>query len=208
MRPWLAVELSALADLYPRHTNATLAATFGRTESAINARAAKSGLVKSAEFKRDCGLRSGYRRGDVPWNKGLAFDSGGRSAETRFKPGRPAREARNYLPLGSLRLSKEGHLERKTTDDPAIAPARRWVGVHRLAWQEAHGPVPAGHAVAFKSGRRTTDADAITADAVELVSRAELMRRNSVHNYPPEIARLVQLRGALNRQINKRQTRA
>lgn len=30
------------------------------------------------------------------------------------------------------------------------------------------------------------------------------MRRNTVHNLPPELAKVVQLRGAINRQINKR----
>ena len=30
------------------------------------------------------------------------------------------------------------------------------------------------------------------------------MRRNSAHNRGPEIARLIQLKGAITRQINKR----
>jgi hypothetical protein len=34
------------------------------------------------------------------------------------------------------------------------------------------------------------------------MSRAESMRRNSYHNYPKELAQLIQLRGALNRKIN------
>ena len=37
-----------------------------------------------------------------------------------------------------------------------------------------------------------------------MVTRAELMRRNSVHNRGPEIARIHQLKGAIMRQINKR----
>ena len=40
-------------------------------------------------------------------------------------------------------------------------------------------------------------------------TRAEHMHRNSVHaHYPPEIARLVQLRGALVRQINRKARQA
>ena len=42
-----------------------------------------------------------------------------------------------------------------------------------------------------------------------LMTRAELMKRNSYHNrYPKEVARLVQLRGAVTRQINKRSNQA
>jgi hypothetical protein len=77
--------------------------------------------------------------------------------------------------------------------------------VHLLVWEAANGPVPPGHAITFLPGRRTTDASLITLDALQLVSRAELMRRNSHHtNYPKEVSQLIQLKGALNRKINRR----
>jgi hypothetical protein len=82
---------------------------------------------------------------------------------------------------------------------------KNWVPVHRLVWIEHHGPIPAGHAVAFKPGQHTSVLEEITLDRLELVSRAELMRRNTYHKYPKEIAQLIQLRGALQRQINKRE---
>lgn len=50
----------------------------------------------------------------------------------------------------------------------------------------------------------TTDPAAITADRLELVTRAENMARNTLHRYPKEVAQLIQLRGALNRKINAR----
>ncbi len=57
------------------------------------------------------------------------------------------------------------------------------------------------HAVAFKDGNKQN----IALDNLELVSRADLMKRNSYHNYGKEIAQLVQLKGAVTRQINKRE---
>jgi hypothetical protein len=36
---------------------------------------------------------------------------------------------------------------------------RNWVAVHRLVWEQAHGPVPPGHIVVFRPGRHTTDLD-------------------------------------------------
>lgn len=60
--------------------------------------------------------------------------------------------AHNYVPVGSLRWSKDGYLERKVTDDPDLVPARRWVGEHRLMWEAAHGPIPDGHVVMFLDG--------------------------------------------------------
>ena len=81
----------------------------------------------------------------------------------------------------------------------------RWKPVYRLVWEAAHGPIPPGFAVCFKPGRRTAELAEITEDALELVSRRELMLRNSFHRYGPEIAKLVQLRGALTRQIRRNQ---
>ena len=68
-------------------------------------------------------------------------------------------------------------------------------------WPILEGIIPPGHALIFKDGNKRNFA----LDNLELVSRAELMRRNSVHNYGPEIARIHQLQGAITRQINKRQ---
>jgi hypothetical protein len=88
------------------------------------------------------------------------------------------------------------------TDDHPV-PARRWVGVHRIVWEAAHGPIPAGHVVCFLPGRRTAHATPIRFDALELVSRAELARRNHPVTRDPELANLVQLKGAITRQMNR-----
>ena len=44
----------------------------------------------------------------------------------------------------------------------------------------------------------------IALENLYLMSRADLMRRNSVHNLGPEAARVMQLVGCINRQINAR----
>lgn len=107
-------------------------------------------------------------------------------------------------PIGAERINSDGLLERKVAHGGAVNAARRWVGVHRLVWEAAHGPVPPGHAVCFKRGCATTAASEITLDRLELLSSADQMRRNSYLRFGPDIARLIQLRGALNRQLNKR----
>ncbi len=218
-RPWGALQDELLRELYADMPTRVLAVVTERSERAVYERARTLGLKKSPEYLAGSyagrigrgegrGSSSRFKPGQTPWNKGAkGWTAGGRSGDTRFKKGRPAQEARNYRPIGDLRINADGYLERKITDDPAIAPARRWVGVHRLVWEAAHGPVPAGYVVTFKPGRRTTDEAAITLDAVELTSRVALMQRNTRHNYPPELNRLIQLRGALNRKINRR-TRA
>ena len=128
-----------------------------------------------------------------PWNTGTHFVAGGRSAETRFKPGTVPP---NHKPLGSERVV-DGYLQRKMTDTGY--PPRDWVPVHVLIWREAHGPVPPDHAVRFKDGdRRNFDLANL-----ECISRADLMRRNTRHNLPKPLADIIALRAALNRKINR-----
>ncbi len=94
--------------------------------------------------------------GHVPFNKGKkGWQAGGRSVETQFQKGEMAGAAqRNYKPIGSTRISKDGYLERKVTDDPNLVPARRWVGEHRLVWEAANGTIPDGYVVVFLDGDR------------------------------------------------------
>lgn len=215
-RPWTDAEVALLRWGFADSRTDDLALTLGRSYSTVAQKAAKLGLRKSAAYLASPeahrldgvkGMSTRIQPGSTPWNKGRPGSTGTQPGcrATQFKKGRPAQEARNYVPIGSLRICADGYLERKLTDDPGIVPARRWVAVHRTVWEAAHGSVPAGHIVVFRPGRKTTDLEKITLDALELLTRAENMRRNSVHSkYPPEVARLVQLRGALTRQINRK----
>jgi hypothetical protein len=212
---WTPDQIKILESAYPDTPTKALAATLGCPVAAIYHKAEQLGLKKSAAYLASphaCRLRQGdgvgnatqFQPGLVPWNKGTNFTAGGRSAETRFKPGRKPSEARNYKPIGSLRMTRAGHLEQKISDDQSIYPKKRWTAVHRLVWEAAHGPIPAGKIVVFKPGQHTTELEQITPDRLELITRQENMARNTVHRLPKELARLVQLQGALNRQINKR----
>jgi hypothetical protein len=207
--------LYELHRLYADTPAYQLAKIFGRPINQVYAKATQMGLHKSAAYlagpfagrirpDNDIGGKTRFKKGAVPRNKGLRRPgwSSGRMRETQFKKGnRPL----TWVPIGSYRVTRDGYLDRKVADHPPGLVYKNWVPVHRLVWIEHNGPIPHGHAVAFKPGQRTTVLEEITVDRLELVSRAELMRRNTYHNYPKEIAQLIQLRGALNRQINKRE---
>lgn len=214
-RPWSADEVARLQRDFPNVPTYLLARDMERGIRSVYTKAYQLGLRKSAEFfasgasgrtRGDRGKSSRFKPGQTPWNKGTNWIAGGRSAETQFKAGTlNGRAAQLYQPIGSERVNFYGHLERKVTDDPSICSTRRWVPVHRLVWEAAHGPIPPKHVVTFKPGRLTTNAEEITPDALELLSMRENMARNSRHNrYPPEVNQLIQLRGALNRKIKNR----
>ena len=109
----------------------------------------------------------------------------------------------NYVPIGSLRVTKYGSLERKVTDDPSLYPARRWRPVAHLVWEAEHGPIPSGHVVRFKPGMHTIEEAEITLDRLECITLAENMRRNTLHRYPTEIVDAIRARAVLNRRINR-----
>ena len=196
--------------LYPNTLSARVAALLGRNVGMVHQHAAKLGLKKTAEWKASkeaCKLRRNpevgephrFKKGLIPWNKGLKHPPGwspGRMKETQFKKGRLNGHARQLgVPVGSTRHSKDGYLETKFREREGRYG--NWKGVHILLWEDAHGPVPRGHKVAFRDGDRTH----IALDNLELISDAEMMRRNTVHNLPKELAQVIQLAGALKRKV-------
>lgn len=211
---WTKRELATLRRRYPHERSQKIADDMGLRLAQVNATASNLGLHKSAAYLASpdaCRLRRGdnvgasYRfpKGHVPANKGLRRPgyAPGRMASTQFKKGRLAHEARNYLPIGTQRLNADGYLERKVTDDPTIFPARRWVGVHRLLWEAAHGPIPPKHFVVFKDGNRKH----VWIENLELITMGENARRNRMWTkYPKELADVLRLKGVINRMINKR----
>lgn len=210
---WTAEETYLLTKHYATMPGQELAELLQMPLGAVYNKAWALGLKKTqetiAEMARKALLdpahparKSQFPRGLSPWNKGVSFDSGGRSHETRFKTGRAPSEARNYAPIGSLRVSKDGYLERKTNDTHPV-PTRRWTAVHRLVWEAANGPIPAGHIVIFKTGLKTAIEAEVAVDRLECISRAEHAQRNHPRRRNPELGKLVQLKGAITRQVNR-----
>lgn len=205
-KAWSDAEIDILKTMYPNVLAVRIAAQLDRPVSAIYAKAALLGLSKSDEFYATEGGRldgvkgagTRFQKGQVSWNKGTHFAAGGKSVETRFKPGtRQGRADALYKPIGTERVTKDGYLQRKVNDDMPLQ--RRWKMVHVIEWEAVNGPLPKGHVIVFRDGNRQN----VDLANLEVVSRRELMNRNTVHNLPKPVAQLVQLRGALIRKINR-----
>lgn len=157
--------------------------------------------LKNHKFRS--GRTGQFEKGRTSFNKGRkGWQSGGRSAETQFKKGRPAHEARNYLPIGSTRVSKDGYIQRKVTDDPSLVPARRWVAEHRLLWDAAHGPIPDGHVVVFLDADKTN----IALDNLRCVPRGTLqyLNKNRLNETTGEARKAAILTAELVTRANQR----
>ena len=219
---WTADMDQTLRINYPAFPAFLIAYVLGLTYGQVQNRAHSLGLKKAPDFwsqpnarlwnsvEHPNSIASRIKPGATPPNKGLRRPgwAPGRMADTQFKKGCMSGAAQhNYQPVGTLRIdTKDGYLERKVTDDHPV-PARRWVAVHRLVWEAANGPIPPGHRVAFRPGTKTNVLAEITPDKLELVTAADVMRRNTIHNYPTAIKDAMRMRGVLNRSIRKAEKR-
>lgn len=205
--PYGPEEDEILRHLWPVNCAEDVAQLIDRTVPSVDNRAHKLRLHKDPAYTAR--TAANFKPGQTPHNKGRPqsewLPDPGRSARTRFKAGEMHGSAQhNWVPVGTQKV-RDGQLVRKVTDDPDVYPAARWKPVARIVWEAAHGPVPRGHVIRFRDGKGTTDPDAIRLEHLECITRAENMKRNSFwENLPPEVAQLVQLRGALNRKINNR----
>lgn len=211
---------SLFALLYPSVSTEVLANAIGISLSCAYSKAETLGLKKTAAYL--AGDLSGriqrgrtdprmtatqFKKGGTSWNKGnKGWKAGGRSPETRFKKGaRP----HNEKPIGSYRVvnGKAGWktLEQKVSEVPGPNNLR-WTPVARLVWEAIHGPIPDGHLVVFKPGMSTVIPHELTIDRLECISQSENAKRNAYHSrYSPELCKVIRLKGALTRQINKKE---
>lgn len=219
-RAWTAAEDRKLRKLYRTLSAAECAQQLDRTLSSVTQRVNTLGLRKSPEWiaertrqrwaeGRHAGSRKAhFAHGQDAWNKGRPMAEWNPNAvacrATQFKPGHlGGAAAKKMQPIGTLRIA-DGQLQKKMHNGRPFMS--RWVAVQRVVWEAANGPIPSGHVVVFKDGRVRTVESEITLDKLELISRAENMRRNSyLTRYPKEMADLIRLRGALNRKINSRE---
>ena len=212
-RMWTEAECELLRRTYADTLTADLAEVLDRPLGTVHQKARKLGLSKDKAWvtetarRRNADPSNGNRRtrfgaGQPPWNKGQKGVTG-HHPNTKANQFEPGHRPYTWVPIGSFRIVEGNVLEQKYADDPG-PPGKRWKTYARLVWEREVGPIPEGMAVAFKPGHATTDPERITVDVLELLTRAQLMARNTVHTWPKPLAELVQLRGVLNRKINRK----
>lgn len=202
-RHWSPEEEAELRRLYPDTPMPQLIQRFNREDRAIYSKATSMGLKRSAEYlasEHACRLRKGdnsgsahrFKPGNAAWNKGMkGLQIGGEA--TRFRKGN---KPHTWVPIGTEQI-RDGYLWRKVTDQGG---RHDWNQVHVMLWEEHQGPVPAGMILVFRDRNKQN----IQIDNLELITRAENMRRNTIHRYPPELKDVIRLQKKLERTIRSR----
>ena len=205
---WTELELSTLTSRYANERTELIAIDIGVSTQSVYTKAKALGLKKSSEYlcsPAACrldgvkGSSNRFQKGQPAWNKGMKGLQTGGSAGW-FKPGhRGGKALEKYQPIGTIRTSKDGYLQMKIHDNMPLQS--RWRGLHLVNWEAIHGPVNTKtHALCFRDGNKENCA----VENLELITRADLALRNMITPIPPEIRKVMQLRGAITRQINKR----
>ncbi len=209
--PWTRAQIALLRKLYPDTPTRDVAQACGHSMSSTYTHAKMCGIKKSAAFlaspasgiiikgsQRGAAFR--FPKGHVPYNKGLRRPGwhAGRMRETQFKKGQFSyNHDPDYYVIGALRVNTDGYIDMRVSFEPG---ANGWRALHRILWEDAHGPVPAKHILRFRDGDKLN----VCLENLELITLAENARRNSIHNLPAPLKSAIQLLGALKRTINRR----
>lgn len=144
-------------------------------------------------------MDASFKKGHKPFNKGIKQSkwmskSGIQNIrKTQYQKGN--RPWHTHNPFEIVKWEKDGREYLIIYLD-----VNKRMPLQRYIWEQEHGVIPKGYNIIFKD-RNTFNCNL---NNLELVSNADLLIRNSAHRFGPEIFKIIQLRGALNRQINKR----
>ena len=101
--------------------------------------------------KLNSGLTGQFKKGNVAHNKGkkqieyMSQESIEKTKETRFKIGN---KPKNYRPVGSERITKDGYIEVK------VADPNKWETKNKIIYKQYFGDIPKGHKVIYADGNK------------------------------------------------------
>lgn len=201
-------ELTYIRDNYAEMSASAIAERLGVPKRCIYMLAHKMGVRKSKEWiarvarensglTTEAAIAARFQPGHIPATKGRKMEEFcspealARSSATRFKTGH---KPRNWRPIGSERKTRDGYTAIKVAEG-----INQWKLKHKVVWEEHNGKVPRGYKISF----RDNNPDNCDISNLYLVTCEDLMRKNTIHNYPEELRDVIRLRGVVTREINK-----
>ena len=125
------------------------------TAEAVNKRFGEGTMTvtQAAHYRKNhklpCGRDTRYKPGHIP-ERPLRKGEHCKGSEAHwFKPGSVPF---NHCEVGEYRRQVDGYLVVKVKEEGI--QRERWRPVHRIVWEEAHGPIPPGMMVGFKDGNK------------------------------------------------------
>jgi len=190
--PWTQRQIAYLTKHYADTPIDVLIVKTKHGQKSIWNKAKALGLRKSREFLQAVGrycaqhpaaIATRFVKGQEPANKGkrqqefMSKEGIERSSRTRFKAGhRP----HNTRAVGTEVQHADGYVYIKVGEGKPVPK-------HRYVWEQANGPIPDGHCVAFRDGNHGN----CDLSNLYLLSRADNARRRTQEETPEERKRRV-----------------
>lgn len=202
---WTDEQIAYLLEHYADNTAQSVGVAIGRTTSQVHNKAYQLRLKKSPEFLAKAGRELAskesasvgrFKSGHQTWNKRIKGSTGlhESSRAQQFKTGQLPH---NHHPIGYERLDCEGYLHRKITDTGHTK--RDYRLVHHIAWQSVHGEIPKGCYIVFVDGNKSN----FDISNLACLTKAENMKRNTIHRFSPELKEAIRLVRKLQKLIKQ-----
>jgi len=174
-----------------------IAAMIGKSHTFVKTRLRQLNLIIPREIIEKRKADSRYAKGSVSFNKGLkqtdfmSQEQITRSAKTRFKKGQTPHNTKADGCL-TIRTDKSGRAYQYYRIAQGV-----WQFLHVKVWIDNNGPVPDRMVIVFKDGNTMN----CTINNLEMISREELMQRNTIHRFPTELKEIIRLSNKLERTL-------
>lgn len=173
-----------------------LARQFGRSPTAVKTSMRRQGLklpLDIAQSRRNFQLRKAAPNKGKKWADMFSEEQIEVLKKRTFKKGN---KPHNTLSDGIIttRLDK-----RKVLQKYIRIEENRWLSLSVFNWEQVHGKVEKGACIIFKNG------DTMNCDIenLECISREELMKRNSIARFSPDLRSAISILSKLKKQLIK-----
>lgn len=169
---YTAEQLTFLKGAYVSMSRRSVTKSFNARFGIVLSEAQISACLKNHRIHS--GRAGFFVKGHTPWNHGKKGCTAPNSGQ--FKSGHMPRNKRR---LWSERICRDGYIEISVPErNPHTGAPTRFRQKHVWLWEMENGPVPKGHALAFKDGNRLN----CVIENLMMVTRSELLCLN-LHGY-------------------------
>jgi len=168
-----------------------IARYLGLKKSVAFLKSEASGRLKKGRAQMGDGTR--FQKGFTPWNKGKKVQSTEGMKATQFKKGMLPHNTKYD---GHERITVDGYVEVRGSQG-------KYRGKHIIVWEAINGEIPKGMLVVFKDGNKQN----CDIGNLEIITRAENMKRNTIHRYSEELKPVVILIGKLKNKVHEKSNR-
>lgn len=201
---WNEADIQIVATLFADNYTENICKLLNRSYRSVAQQAFKMGLKKSEAFKKMelerqanrlqiSGAAHRFSKGNIPVNKGkkMSAEMYQKCKATMFKKGN---EPHNTKYNGHERITKDGYTEVRVKKG-------KYILKHRIIWEQQNGKIAKGYLVVFKDG----DKQNFDIANLELITREENMKRNTIQRFPSELNSTIRLVNKLKRTINAKE---